>query len=341
MHENFNSNNKVSLSQIWKTIHADLIGKDSHRGITLTYGWLANQMGHYALGFIPATVLHFLAFSPWESFLYVAIFWFIFEVYNALSPLYKSEYRGNGTFKPAWGNLTFDTFTDLCFFWLGSLTIYMIIDKSNVGIIWMIALMVFLFFSSRYWFLTKLYQQNAFFPYQFRLSQWNGNLRNEDAQVIKSFLRFPDQPKHFVVFGEPKSGKTTISVGLGNEMSIRHKKTTYTTLNKWIEKTASERSDTSGRTLGLWSWMESDFVIIDDINPGIPKEANMISANDIKRFIHKSSFAKRNISLISAKSIVWVVGTNSSNDTTESWQNLLIDFGVNETNIHIILLKNA
>ena len=112
------NSSRLSIRQIWSTIHADLIGKDSHRGITLTYGWLANQMGHYALGFIPTTILYFFGWSPWLSFLVVAIFWLVFEIYNALSPLYKPEYRGNGTFRPAWGNLTFDTFTDLCFFWL-------------------------------------------------------------------------------------------------------------------------------------------------------------------------------------------------------------------------------
>jgi hypothetical protein len=48
----------ITLKDVWKVLHADLIGKDSHRGITLTYGWFANQVGHFALGFVPSYFLH-------------------------------------------------------------------------------------------------------------------------------------------------------------------------------------------------------------------------------------------------------------------------------------------
>ena len=81
----------IRLKDIISTLHADLIGKDSHRGITLTYGWLANQIGHYALGFIPTSLLFLNGFSLLNSMLYVGFFWLAFEIYNALSPLYKKR----------------------------------------------------------------------------------------------------------------------------------------------------------------------------------------------------------------------------------------------------------
>jgi hypothetical protein len=330
---------KLTLRQIWSTLHADLIGKDSHRGITLTYGWLANQTGHFALGFIPTTILYMKGVTPWLSFFYVAVFWLIFEIFNALSPLYKKEYKGNGTFKPAWGNLTFDTFTDLCFFWLGSLSIYAFLSSNGDLKYWLIALLVFLVFSSRYWFFTKLYQQNAFFPYQFRLSQWSGKFEDDvAAQQIKTLLDQPLQPKHFIIYGPAKSGKTTISVGIGNELAIRHHRSTFTTLNKWLAKLSVDREDTSGRSLGLWSWMESDFVIIDDINPVTPEGANKFYAAEINDFIFQSDFAERNKKLIASKSMAWVVGANAETDSKEAWKSMLQNCGVDPANIHVIRL---
>jgi len=211
-------NKKITFRQVIATIHADLIGKDSHRGITLTYGWFANQVGHFALGFIPVSLMHVFGCNLLNSLFIVSGFWFLFEIYNASSPLFKKEYKGNGSFKPHWSNLIFDTFTDLCFFWLGSVTYYLCAAESiNKSLIWIfIVCLIGLFFAIRYWFLTKLYQQNAFFPYQFRLSQWNGFIRPNDINLIKGFLTNSDECRHFLVFGVKKSGKTTLTVWIAN-----------------------------------------------------------------------------------------------------------------------------
>ena len=48
---------KTHFNLIINQLKLDLIGKDSHRGVTLTYSWLANQFGHFSLGFIPTYLL--------------------------------------------------------------------------------------------------------------------------------------------------------------------------------------------------------------------------------------------------------------------------------------------
>jgi hypothetical protein len=40
-------NYKISFKRILKQLQADLIGKDSYRGVTLTYAWLANSLGTF------------------------------------------------------------------------------------------------------------------------------------------------------------------------------------------------------------------------------------------------------------------------------------------------------
>ncbi|MGH2647629.1 MAG: hypothetical protein ACRDE8_08685, partial [Ginsengibacter sp.] len=79
-------------------LKADLIGKDSYRGVTLTYTWLANQFGHISLGFIPTFILYIVLSKYYSeepaSFLAAALIsaaWLIFETFNFLGPLLFSN----------------------------------------------------------------------------------------------------------------------------------------------------------------------------------------------------------------------------------------------------------
>src|SRR4051812_48371144 len=84
----------ISKKDILKQLKADLIGKDSYRGVTLTYSWLANQFGHFALGFIPVFLLyqgllinhpHHVAVK--SATISICFLWPAFESYNFLGPL--------------------------------------------------------------------------------------------------------------------------------------------------------------------------------------------------------------------------------------------------------------
>lgn len=335
MNERISMRSKVTFKDILKTIHADLIGKDSHRGITLTYGWMANQVGHFALGFIPVCILDLYFTNLLNCVLYVCGFWLLFEIYNALSPLYKKEYKGNGTFRIRWANLTFDTFTDLCFFWFGAFSFYFLASESKAFIflyfIGFICLLVFI----RYWFLTKLFQQNAYFPYPFRLSQWDAPIDLLNSKQIRTFLYEFSSPKHFLVFGQKGSGKTRLSVGIGNEFSIEHRKSTYTTFTKWLIF-LDEDNETSMRSrISLWSWFQSDILIIDDIHPGIPLSSNRYKAQDVFEFVTRVN-KERNLKALQESSVVWVVGTCHPEEGIKDWENMLLALGIQQSDILII-----
>ena len=328
----------IRIVDVLKTLHADLIGKDSHRGITLTYGWMANQVGHFALGFIPTVILVICGYDPLHALGYVSAFWLLFEIYNALSPLYKKEYKGNGTFKPHWSNLTFDTFTDLCFFWLGSSSFYFLsVGRTNYFLIYIVGL-VLIFLFTRFWFLTKLYQQNAFLPYQFRLSQWDGEIRPIDTETIKGFLANGNFAHHFIVFGGKGSGKTRLSVGIANEMAIRHRKSYYTTFSKFCNLINMSDLELNKSKFSLWNWNESELMVIDDINPGEPLNANKYDPNDLVEFI-KNTYSERNISVLLKMNVIWVIGTSPMNSDQNEWKNALLKLGVNHQHISIIDLN--
>lgn len=331
---------KVTLKEVIGVLHADLIGKDSHRGITLTYGWMANQLGHFALGFIPTSALVIIwGFQPWQSLLYVGLFWLAFEIYNALSPLYKKEYKGNGSFRIHWTNLTFDTFTDLCFFWFGGFSFYLFNGTDQKKWLIFAGAFLFLLFCIRFWFLTKLFQQNAFLPYQFRLSQWDGAISTKDKEIVTWFLSNGHQPHHFIVYGGKGKGKTRLTVGIANELAIRHLRSTYTTLSKFVSLLQESDAELVKSKISLWKWTDSHFLLIDDINPGEPHSANKFTTDDLQKFI-ELSHADRNKIALQKMSVAWVVGSNNDNDSIEKWVGMIKDLGIDEHQIHVIDLNN-
>lgn len=332
--------NKITLNEIYKTLYADLIGKDSHRGITLTYGWMANQVGHFSLGFIPTYITFLIIENPVRSFLIVALFWLCFEFINALSPLYKKEYNGNGVFKVQWGNLIFDTLTDLSFFWFGGLT-SLLLETLDATVFYVLLIMTLaLFFAGRYWFVVKLYQQNAFFPFQFRLSQWNSPIHSENVQPLIELLTKQDRNKHFLVIGKKGRGKTSLMVGLANEFAILKNKSTYTTFSKWLSLLNENTSVNKQISLSLWNWTESDFLIIDDINPGEPIDANKYTAADILLYI-ESKESERNKIVLQNMNVAWIIGDFHQADNAQLFSNVLIKLGINAKNIFVIDLNRT
>ena len=127
---------RITVKDVFKQVKADLIGKDSYRGVTLTYSWLANQFGHISLGFIPTTIAFFIlknrmdvTHAGIQAASIVTIIWISFELYNFLGPLLLNKKTNSKLvyvsgpeyqFQPAWGNIAFDTFTDLSFFASGA-----------------------------------------------------------------------------------------------------------------------------------------------------------------------------------------------------------------------------
>ena len=326
---------KITFREILSTIHTDLIGKDSQRGITLTYGWFANQVGHFSLGFIPTFIVYTNNHNALKSMLYVGLFWFLFEGYNVLSPLYKKEYKGNGSFKVDWKNLLFDVSTDLSFFWTGGVIFYLLVHFNISVLIAFLGAFFLLLFAVRYWFLTKLYQQNALFPYQFRLSQWNAKLSHLNIDTVNKVISRKESKTHFLIFGSKGKGKTRLMVGLGNELAIKNHKTTYSTFSKWVSMLEESDQTLKETSFSLWNWTQAEFLIIDDINPGSPEISNKTKSSDIQNYL-KTTNSDRNIKALVNKSVAWVVGSCAETEKQEDWIRMLENIGVNSKDIHIV-----
>ena len=102
---------RLSATTVKAQLRYDLIGKDSQRGITLSYGWLANQCGHCMLGYIPTHLIYLLLYycfnlenATWLSALIVSLILTIFEYINVRKPL-KQQKQAGALFEPDWKNI--------------------------------------------------------------------------------------------------------------------------------------------------------------------------------------------------------------------------------------------
>lgn len=337
----------ITRKDVIRQLKNDLIGKDAYRGVTLTYSWMANQFGHFSLGFIPTFILYTILKSKttmstpeiWSPLIIWGC-WILFELYNFLGPLLLSPASKiqNSTkktyiFSPEWGNITFDTLTDLCFFGIGAFGASLICNYSGMIMIVFTILCLLAIYPSYYWYCTKMHLQNAGYPFQLRLSQWNFKLEDQQKTAVTNFLSSDDKGKHLLLFGSKGSGKTSLSVGIATERSIRNQRCTYVTATKLLSM-FFEQADQTSLSPGSWTWHDAGLLVIDDINPGGLIKKDILTANLFYELLNNSQYGASNIKCLKEMNTIWVMGNEEpSTQLEERWENLLGMIGVPPSDI--------
>ncbi|HQR93554.1 MAG: hypothetical protein B7Y15_11510 [Bacteroidetes bacterium 24-39-8] len=343
---------KLTLKDIFSQLKADLIGKDSYRGVTLSYSWLANQLGHFSLAFFPTIWVH-TAYKHYGQFKHpglwaaisVAGAWFLFECYNFLGPLIKKKQSssklvfvpdGKYVFEPNWWNVGYDTATDVLFFILGAFSAGKMLEPAAIPLWANILLAILLIgFPGRYWYLTKIYQQKAVYPFQFRLSQWDFYMEPSQVNLVNDFLKTAVKNKsHLLVFGAKDQGKSSLGVGIANELSIQQHCCVYTTANKLY-------SDFFDSNSSDWSWRNCNVLVIDDINPGDPITHELVAAMEFLNMLDQYQAPhETNRSAIKNTAVIWILGNQShTRNYRASWEKMIQEqLGV--TNLNSIVLDH-
>ncbi len=331
----------VSPRRIRMQLKYDLIGKDSYRGVTLSYAYLANQTGHFALAFAPASGIYLLLKHCWPCIEYpglwagigTALLWVGFEVYNILEQLKEGKGQdGKYIFTPDNKNIIQDTAIDMGYFTFGGLT-FAAGSTTEIGwfFILPLGLLIFLLIVSRSWYITKICQQTAEYPYQLRLSQWNHPITNKTKSIIETYYSNNKNGKHLLVYGSKGSGKTAISVALANEQSIKRHACVYTTGTKLLTA-LYDTDDTILKTdpFALCTWRTANCLVVDDINPGDPVAEETITA---KLFAHHVQAREENKNAIKAGNIIWVLGNVGNKNIQNNWREWLLSIGVSAEHI--------
>lgn len=349
---------RITWKDIFRQLKADLIGKDSYRGITLTYGWMANQFGHFSLGYIPTLICYTLlvkhttlSHPSLRAAVYISVFWLLFELYNFLGPLLLQKHSaskllfiaGNKyTFLPAWGNVAFDTFTDLCFFWLGAFAASLFLEFTPVAVIIVSCAGLIVLYPSYYWYRTKMYQQCAQYPFQFRLSQWDAEISDTDKETVNKFVRNKTTGNHLLIFGGRRSGKTSLGVAIGAEASIKHATCLYTTGMK-LYTMFFERHEKLLNSNTAWNWRTASLMIIDDINPGEPVPVDLVTPEAFLNMVDASSpVEEENRRILREKNLIWILGKeNAQSNSTLTWKQMMEKLGVQPDKITFITLLDS
>lgn len=328
-------NFKIFIKQL---IAKDFLGKDSYRGVSLTYAWLANQLGHFTLGLFPSIVLSVIfkdtppiVFSKW-----VAISWFSFEVLNLTMPLFAS--KKDRIFKPHWKNLIYDTITDILYFVLGAMFSALLVSEPTPFLIWtnigLVALLLYPFID---WYTMRIYQQYAYFPFQFRLSQWKGEFLDEFEKIIVNKYVAKGRKKntrgnHLLIYGSVHEGKCNLGVAIANELALCKQTCTYITATKLYSHFFETHQDPET----LWNWQTSKFLVIDDINPD---KLKLTKPSDFLNYVDTfTPMNEENRTILREKNIIWVLGVNEL-DQKEEWTSMLSTIGVELDNINIVNLS--
>ncbi|RBL91412.1 AAA family ATPase [Chitinophaga flava] len=322
----------ITPKDIFRQLKADLIGKDSYRGVTLTYTWLANQFGHFSLGFIPTFVVFLIlkkhipeSRAALNAALGVSMAWLVFETYNFLGPLLSDKARKRYVFQPAWGNIAFDTITDLLYFWSGAFMASILCGYTPTALSILLILTAMVLYPAYYWYLTKMYLQTPSYPFQFRLSQWNTeSLPQKDIDEIRRFLDNKGHGMHLFLFGPKRSGKTSLSVGIATELSIRHHTAVYTSAMK-LYCMFFEHDDATSADV-LWTWRKASILVIDDINPGDPIKHDLITPDQFLSFVDTFSTNDINRTVLRQTNVIWVLGDDDR--LSERWKDMLLNIGV-------------
>lgn len=335
---------KITVSQIIGQLKYDLIGKDSYRGVTLSYAWLANQFSHFALGFIPTFCLSsYLSSSqnPWLKPSYAGIFvcitWLLFEIYNVIKPLLFSAVRKDNTyiFTPQWGNIIYDTSTDLLYFFIGSFTYTCIAHNEPWAFGYILCILITaVLIPSKYWYVTKMYQQYARYPFQIRLSQWKFTISKTDKTLVENFLSNNSNKHHLLISGQNSISKTSLGVAIANEFSIKGQRCIYVTTIKLFGLFFENKPIASEQ---LWDWRMADVLVIDDTNPASPNNTEVINPSIFNVMLQNEYFGEINVRDICNKRIIWILGNHTKVQANHnSWVQLLNTIGIAPSNIHSV-----
>ncbi len=368
-------NKWISWRHIGSQLFSDLIGKDSFRGVSLTYSWLANQFGHMSIGFIHTMLMiHFCCCNYCDRIFHwicdddnqrefaaaaiVSLFWLSFEAFNFLGPLLTKRRSHSNLlfiggieyhFLPRWWFIGFDTATDVCIFSLGAFLAAYVVHPGIPALTAISILMLIILWPCYYWFVNKMYHKSANYPMQFNLSQWDHKIDEKEKTSVNQFIESMVQhrnhggdTKHLLIFGSKNSGKSSLAIGIASALSDRRFACRYLTANS-LYSLFFGRDLAYPRDETIWNWKQSELLVIDEINPGRPIFKSLISPTRFLKFIDR--FKRRiprnnNRDVLKNKFVIWIIGNSKFNrQNVENWKSMVEKLGLNNDQILTIDLS--
>ncbi len=307
--------------QVWN----DVATKEVQTSPTYSYQWMADQVGHMAIGM--AVVLLAWPFGgnwPFIGFTGLVIGASLLELFDyrqackKIRPPFdaitdKKDLRQNASiavYYMALGGV----------FALSALTL----DKlpTSLPVIVRVVVLIIVFaiaigYPAFYWLRQKIIFQQIGLPFLFRLPEFKLHELDfkkklspeakkwiETATWINGFIN-GGKGKHIAIVGSLNSGKTSLAVGIATEGAFTRKKARYLTFDK-LQQIGLDPEPPPPRNTRIWPWRHSQLLIIDDVTAGIPN-----SVGDRPRLFYEMLKALGPlVERINKRNTVWCLGAD-------------------------------
>jgi hypothetical protein len=199
----------------------------------------------------------------------------------------------------------------------------------------------------RSWYIRKIYQQQAFFPFSLRLAQIEGPVEEKMVEQIQAFSDSKEEHVHLLLYGDEKHENNELAVALGNEFAIDKQKVTYTTFLSFMRmchESHDELMDYNG-SRGFWSWRETKYLVIDHMLSGGEVKAVSYEPHQLLEEINNPVYGAENVGALIRQNVIWVVGDIPNRLEKETykkkWRDFLLELGVDHDKIQEIDLDDG
>lgn len=326
---------RFTILELLKQAKADLWAKEVQTGYTVTYAWMANQLGHFALGFIPVYFLIWLALASglvhwlsdhfgkeslrWSQFL-VPVAWLLWFIYKEWGDVKEAvaDARKDNVFPMDAGDVRRDAYTAVYFFaagiavacadlvapWLGDhrwywLPVVVFLAQFSIGT-----------FPAYYWLSRKKCFQQADLPYIFRLANFPPKIAsppvNESVPALLHFASLEGKWKHLLICGPLQSGKTSLASAIGTEHTFRRGRARYLDVFDFLQFADLDHDPLASPNQPLWPWQQSNILILDDLDPGF-QDDDILNRKEILKQLK----GLKSLDQLRACRTVWLVGSES------------------------------
>ncbi len=283
-----------TLHDIGCQVKRDLFGKDVQDTPTVTYSWIGDQFGHFALGFEITFALSWifvlLGWDHMPTILWVPgaiLIGFALKELSDYVTAWSKAKTAKSDFPFDQAELLWNMATAVLYIGLGVAVAAPAVVLSQrwdadrplawVPLMILVPVGVVGAAVAVWWLRRKITFQQAGLPMMYRLAIFPNYLgQGADLKANVDFideLIKPDMPagRHLVIAGPPLAGKSSLATGVGTEFAFNEGIARYTTLIKLLQAEPVNNPQSQiptefqdGRI--LWPWEDADLLIVDDVD---------------------------------------------------------------------------